>query len=99
MVTTELVIAELHALAARRVHPHGALMLTEQFVASPRIDVVAADRTLRDQGLVLLRSRPGRRYSLTDATSFVVMHDLGIDTAFTLDADFTAEGFAVLPVL
>jgi len=25
------------------------------------------------------------------------MRDLGIDTAFTLDADFAAEGFTVLP--
>lgn len=97
MITTELVIAELHALATTRVNPHGALMLTEQFVASPRIDVVTADRALREQGLGLLRSRPGRSYSLTDAMSFVVMLEMGIDTAFTLDADFAAEGFTLLP--
>lgn len=34
---------------------------------------------------------------MMDATSFVVMRDLDIDTAFTLDADFAAEGFTVLP--
>jgi predicted nucleic acid-binding protein len=27
----------------------------------------------------------------------VVMREMGIDTAFTLDADFAAEGFTVLP--
>jgi len=97
LVTTELVLAELHALALGRVGPERAADLVERLGASARIEVVAADRTLRDQALVLLRSRPGRRYSLTDATSFVVMRDVGIDTAFTLDADFAAEGFAILP--
>lgn len=97
LVTTELVLAELHALALSRVGPDRAADLVERLGASARIEVVAAGRDIRERGLSLLRSRPGRRSSLTDATSFVVMRDLGIDTAFTLDADFAAEGFAVLP--
>lgn len=97
LVTTELVLAELHALALGRVGPDHAAALVERLGASPRIEVAPATRELRDGGIALLRARPGRRYSLADATSFVVMRDLDIDTAFTLDADFGAEGFTVLP--
>ena len=96
-VTTELVLGELHALALSRVGPGHAATLVERLGASARIMAVAADAALREQGLTLLRARPGRRYSLTDATSFVVMRQMGLDTAFTLDADFAAEGFAVVP--
>jgi len=96
-VTTELVLGELHALTLTRVGPEHAAGLVERLGASARILAVPADATLRERGLSLLRTRPGRRYSLTDATSFVVMRDLGIDIAFTLDADFAAEGFTVLP--
>jgi predicted nucleic acid-binding protein len=91
-VTTELVLEELHAVALSRVGPEHAAGLVERLGASARILVVPADA-----GLSLLRTRPGRRYSLADATSFVVMREMGIDTAFTLDADFAAEGFTVLP--
>ena len=96
-VTTELVLGELHALALSRVGPEHAAGLIELLGASARILTVPAEAALREQGLSLLRARPGRRYSLTDATSFVVMREMGIDTAFTLDADFAAEGFTVLP--
>ena len=91
-VTTEFVLGELHALALTRVGPEHAAGLVERLGASARILAVPADATLRERGLLLLRARPGRRYSLTDATSFVVMRKMGIDTAFTLDADFAAEG-------
>ena len=97
LVTTELVIGELHALALSRVGPEHAHGLVERLGASARIQMAPADGTVRERGLSLLRDRPGRRYSLTDATSFVVMREMGIDTAFTLDADFAAEGFTILP--
>jgi len=45
----------------------------------------------------LLAARPGRPYSLADAVSFVVMRELGIHRTLTLDADFAAEGFELLP--
>ena len=97
LVTTELVMAELHALTLTRVGPQHALGLVERIGASLRIVVEPVDRVLRDQGIDLLRTRPDRRYSLTDAISFVVMRGAGIETAFTLDNDFAAEGFALLP--
>lgn len=97
VVTSDLILAELHALTLHRVGPEAALDLVSRLTASNRVEVVAVGRRRLDAALDLLAARPGRRYSLADATSFVVMRDLGATVAFTLDADFAAEGFAVLP--
>ena len=48
-----------------------------------------------------MTASPDIKIEIRDLTmafdSFVVMRDLGIDTAFTLDADFVTEGSTVLP--
>jgi predicted nucleic acid-binding protein len=97
LVTTDLVLAELHALTLHRAGPGVALDLVSRLAASNRIEVVAVGRERLDDALDLLAARPGRRYSLADGASFVVMRDMGATVAFTLDADFAAEGFTVLP--
>jgi len=99
LVTTEAVLAEIHALVLRRIGPDPALAMVERITTSPRIAIVPLDAALRQAAVELLRSRPGRAYSLTDAISFALMRDRGITHAFTLDADFGAEGFTVVPPL
>jgi predicted nucleic acid-binding protein len=97
LITTDLIVAELHALSIARVHPRFGLELVDRLLTSDRIEVMAAG----NDGIVLaadlLRRRPDRAYSLADAVSFVLMRDLSINRAFTLDADFAAEGFEIIP--
>ena len=97
LLTTEVLLAEAHALVLNRVGPEVALTLIDRLTASPSIEVVPVDAGLRGAALSFLRDRPGRRYSLADAISFAVMRERGMDAAFTLDADFAAEGFTILP--
>jgi predicted nucleic acid-binding protein len=97
LVTTELILAELHALAVSRVGPTRALLLARRMTSTSRIEAVPIDEGLRTRALDLLAERLDHSYSLTDAVSFVVMRDRSLDTAFTLDADFAAEGFQVVP--
>ena len=99
LVTTEFVVAEVHALATARVGPHRAMRLLEGVTRAGRIDIVPVDAALRGAAIEFLRSRPGRPYSLADAVSFVVMRDRGATWAFTLDADFRAEGFSLIPAI
>jgi predicted nucleic acid-binding protein len=99
LLTTELVLAEIHALVLHRFGPGPALVIVKGLVASPRIEIVAIDAALRTAALSLLGSRPGRAYSLADAASFATMARRGVSHAFTLDMDFAAEGFTVLPDL
>lgn len=97
LVTTDLVVVELHALALRRSHAFAALDLADRLMHSSRIEVLSAGLDRLTAALELLRRRPDRTYSLADAVSFVVMRELEIERAFTLDADFSAEGFQVVP--
>ena len=99
LVTTEAVITETHAMVLRRVGPAAALAMVERLTASARIEIVPVDAPLRQAGVDILRSRPGRPYSLADAISFQVMRDRGMTHVFTLDADFAAEGFTLLPAI
>lgn len=97
LVTTDLIVAELHALSVARVRPAFGLELVDRLLASTRIEVISAGMARLHAALGRLGQRPGRSYSLTDAVSFVLMRELGIGRAFTLDADFAAEGFALVP--
>lgn len=97
MVTSDLIVAELHALSLARVHPRFGLDLIDRLLTSGRIEIVAAGIERMAAAAELLRERPGRAYSLTDAVSFVLMRELAISHAFTLDADFADEGFEVVP--
>lgn len=97
LVTSDLIVAELHALSLARVHPRFGLDLVDRLLTSSRIEVVAAGIERIAAAAEWLRRRPGRAYSLTDAVSFVLMRELAISRAFTLDADFAAEGFEVIP--
>ena len=97
LTVTDLVLAELHGLTLGRVGPAPALELIERIVTSARVELASAGVDGLHDALDLLRARPGRRISLVDATSFVVMRSAGIETCFTLDGDFAAEGFATVP--
>ena len=97
IVTTELVVAELHALAVRRSYPDAALEIVRRLTTTGRIDVESVGSVRLASAIDLLAARPGRPYSLADAVSFVVMRERGIHRALTLDTDFEAEGFEVLP--
>ena len=96
-MTTDLIVAELHALSVARVHPGFALDLVDRLLTSNRIEIVAAGIARLAAAADLLGQRPGRAYSLADAVSFVLMRELAISRSFTLNADFAAEGFEVVP--
>jgi predicted nucleic acid-binding protein len=57
------------------------------------IQVTSADEANARQ---LLRRFSDKRYSYTDATSFVIMERLRIEAAFTFDENFAQHGLLVL---
>ncbi len=97
LLVTDLVIAELHALSLHRSGPDRAVVLVERILASPRVELVATETGNLFDAIDFLRTRPDRRYSLADAVSFGLMRTRRVATAFTLDADFEAEGFQLVP--
>jgi len=96
-VTTNLVVAESHALLMRRVNRRAALAFLEAVVLEPHVIVFStAEREARAQHDWLQRF-DDQDFSLTDAVSFAVMSERRIATALALDAHFRTAGFAVLP--
>jgi predicted nucleic acid-binding protein len=98
-VTTNLVLAELHAMLTRDRGPIAGLRLLDDLRADPRYTVLRVDRAIEsaavDRWLRVFSNQP---FSLCDAVSFEVMRREGIRRAFTLDQHFAVAGFEMLPV-
>jgi uncharacterized protein len=94
IVTTNLVLAESHALLSTRVDPVTALRFLRAAKARPNV-VVSSSRELEESAeRDWLDKYSDHRFSLADAVSFAVMQDRGIREALTLDRHFAIAGFS-----
>jgi predicted nucleic acid-binding protein len=97
-VTSNLVVAELHALFARRRGAEAGVQFLEHVHGDPAHQVLFVDRDLQTQAIDRwLRPFRDQRFSLCDAASFELMRQEGIRTAFALDKHFTVAGFEMVP--
>lgn len=97
VVTTNLVLAECHALLLHRVSRAGALTVLRTLRQPPNV-VVASTPDLEDRAITDWLDRFGdQTFSFTDAVSFAVMTDRGIRDALTLDRHFATAGFGRSP--
>lgn len=96
-VTTNLVVAEAHALLLNRVHRRVALEFLRAVRMPPTV-VVESTAELEQRALSAWIERyDDQDFTLADAVSFSVMADRGIKEALTLDRHFAAAGFRVSP--
>ncbi len=97
VVTTNLIVAETHALLLRRTSRKVALTFAREVVRSPNI-VVSSSAEYEESAITDWLEKFGdQSFSLTDAVSFVVMTDRGIREALALDHHFAVAGFDVIP--
>jgi uncharacterized protein len=97
VVTTNLVVAETHALAMRRIGAEAALTFV-QTVAEPPNVVVHSTADLEVKAVrSWLERYDDQDFSFTDAVSFAVMTERRIDEAMTLDHHFEVAGFRAIP--
>ena len=96
LVTTNLVVAETHALLLRRIGRPTALAFAHGVGRSPNLVVHSTaaieDAARRDW----LERFADQDFSLADAVSFTVMTERGIADALTLDHHFATAGFQVV---
>jgi predicted nucleic acid-binding protein len=96
LYTTSFIVAETHVLILNRLRRQD---IGSQFLrdvgrsVTHRIHIT--EQTEREAER-FIEQHPAHTYSLADATSFVVMRQLHITTAFSFDADFRDAGFALL---
>lgn len=97
IVTTNLVTAETHALLLRRDRRETALEFVRSIREPPNL-VVSVMPELEDLAVrEWLEPYTDHDFSFTDATSFAVMKERGIEEALTLDRHFAVAGFRMAP--
>ena len=97
IVTTNLVVAETHALLLRRLSHRAALTFVTSVVIAPTVVVMsssALDERAKVDWLVRYDDQP---FSFTDAVSFAVMRERKMREALTLDHHFATAGFDMVP--
>ena len=97
LVTTSLVVAEMHVLLSRRV----GLAFAQRFLAvldDAQHEVVCPDADLlKAASTRWIRRYADQPFSLCDAVSFEVMRTRKLTTALALDHHFRVAGFATVP--
>ncbi len=97
IVTTNLVVAETHALLLHRIHRAAALAFLREVVREPHVVLTSTpDHETRAQRDWLVRY-DDQDFSFTDAVSFTVMTERGIRDALAVDRHFTVAGFVAVP--
>ena len=98
LVTTNLVLSEVHALFVRRRGPEHGRTLLDLAVDDPSHELVFVDEELHAAAVERwLRRFADQPFSLTDAVSFETMRRAGIPVALALDHRFATAGFQLLP--
>lgn len=97
VVTTNLVVAETHALVLHRAGRANALKFV-QLVRQPPNLVVASTPQLEGEAIGQWLERfDDQDFSFADAVSFAVMSARGIKDALTLDRHYQVAGFNIVP--
>ncbi len=95
LIVTNYVLLETIALARQR---HGIPVVQNfQLSAVPVLSIHWVDASIHAFGVVALLAANRRQLSLVDCTSFQVMRQLGIDTAFAFDEHFVEQQFISIP--
>ncbi len=98
IVTTNLIVAETHALLLRCTGRKTALTFVREVRRAPNTVVTSSPEDEESAVTDWLERFDDQFFSLTDAVSFAVMADRGIREALALDHHFAVAGFEVVPV-
>lgn len=99
LITSNLILSELvpllHSRNFRLPQPR-ILSIITQIRALPNLVITYIDPALDQQAWGLLYSNPQQPWSHVDATSMVLMRQLGITEILTADHHFAQAGFTIL---
>jgi predicted nucleic acid-binding protein len=94
LLTSSYVLVESFALVQRRLGMPAVRVLDRDIV--PMLEVVWIDADLHQQAAAANAMANQRDLSLVDCSSFVVMRERGLQTAFAFDHHFEDQGFVLL---
>jgi len=97
VVTSSFVLDEVATLLRMAADVPSASRFLHSVLDSRSVTVVWIDPVHFRTAFELFAGHPDKRWSFTDCTSFVVMRDLNIQTAFGFDRNFEQAGLTRLP--
>lgn len=95
LLTTNLVVAEVHRLLLFRAGIKPAAVAVERIDMSPSVKVIYPDLGLHHDARKWLAKLDDQVISYTDATSFAVMKAARCRHALSFDNDFVIAGFTL----
>lgn len=98
MVTSSLVVAEVHRLVLHRVGIRAGAAVLDAIDGSAHLRLVFPEGSHHGAARRWLQKLSDRVITYTDATSFAIMEAERCSAAITFDRDFTVAGFQVLHV-
>lgn len=96
LVTTNFIVAELHALLLARGNRAVALAALDLY-DDQTITIVRVSEADETEARAIIERYDDKDFSFTDATCFAIMRRLAIWRAFTLDRNFRQYGLEVIP--
>ena len=92
ILTTNLVLAEIHRLLLYRAGIQAAAAALEKIESSPLVEIVFADASNHQSAKDWIKKLQNHPISYTDAVSFSVMKATGCREALTYDGHFCIAG-------
>jgi len=93
LVTTNFVLDETYTGLRGKIQHSAILRFRDSVRQSRQLNVMRITETLEDQAWEIFARYHEKDFSFTDCTSFAVMQQLGITTAFAFDGHFEQFGF------
>ena len=93
LVTTNFVLDETYTGLRGKIQHSAILRFRGSVRQSRRLSVVHVTEAVEDQAWEIFARYEDKDFSFTDCTSFAVMQQLGITTAFAFDEHFEQFGF------
>lgn len=93
LLTTDLVLAEIHRLLLFRAGRVAALAAVERIAALPPLEIEWVGRTHHDEAMRWIRRFGDPSFTYADATSFAVMKARRCRLFLGFDRDFEIAGF------
>ena len=99
LVLSEFVLAESVTLIRFRIGHPWAVRFGQVVLESRFAELLSVDEPTRRRAWDIFRRYEDKEFSFTDCTSFALMEQLGLKTAFAFDRHFEQYGFALVQPL
>jgi uncharacterized protein len=96
LITTGYILAEMHILLRRRINAEVAADFLQKVNESPRIQIEFPGSEIEQAAKQILVRFQDQDFSLTDAISFALMKEKGLNEAFSFDQHFSIAGFTLI---